>query len=326
MFSLALTSSGLSLDSSRSSGRWRPIRAWRSETSICSPSTSGGGFSTTSMPRRPTSGPPPRSRSSSRRRCAARLAGRVNRLARFLRSRGVGRDVPVAVCLERSVEMVVALLGIVTAGGAYLPLDPEYPAARITAMLASAAPPVVLVQERFRDRVAGAIGSSAGEVFQVDAQRQELAAFDDGPLDDIASPEDLAYVIYTSGSTGAPKGVMNTHAGIVNRLRWIQQKHALEADDRVLQKTPYGFDVSVWEFFWPLLVGARLVMLPPGFHREPSAIAKVVEATGITVIHFVPSMLEVFLDVPGLERSCRTLRHVFCSGEALPEGARINAC
>ena len=251
----------------------------------------------------------------------AELAGRVNRLARFLRSRGVGRDVPVAVCLERSVEMVVALLGIVTAGGAYLPLDPEVPPARLSTMLASASPPVVLVQERFRDRVAGAIGSSAGEVFQVDAQRQELAAFDDGPLDDIATPEDLAYVIYTSGSTGAPKGVMNTHAGIVNRLRWIQQKHALEADDRVLQKTPYGFDVSVWEFFWPLLVGARLVMLPPGFHREPSAIAKVVEATGITVIHFVPSMLEVFLDVPGLERSCRTLRHVFCSGEALPEGA-----
>ena len=251
----------------------------------------------------------------------AELACRVNRLARFLRSRGVGRDVPVAVCMERSVEMVVALLGIVTAGGAYLPLDPEVPPARLSTMLTSASPPVVLVQERFRDRVAGDVGSAAGEVFQVDAQRQELAAFDDGPPDDIATPDDLAYVIYTSGSTGAPKGVMNTHAGIVNRLRWIQQRHALEADDRLLQKTPYGFDVSVWEFFWPLLVGARLVMLPPGLHREPSAIAKVVEATGITVIHFVPSMLEVFLDVPGLERSCQTLRHVFCSGEALPEGA-----
>lgn len=223
--------------------------------------------------------------------------------------------------MERSVEMVVALPGIVTAGGAYLPLDPEVPPAGLSTMLASASPPVVLVQERFRDRVAGAIGSATGEVFQIDAQRQELAAFDDEPLDDIATPDDLAYVIYTSGSTGAPKGVMNTHAGIVNRLRWIQQTHALEADDRVFQKTPYGFDVSVWEFFWPLRVGARLVMLPPGLHREPSTIAQVVEATGITVIHFVPSMLEVFLDVPGLERSCQTLRHVFCSGEALPEGA-----
>jgi len=245
------------------------------------------------------------------------LAGRVNRLARLLRSRGVGPDVPVAVCLERSVEMVVALMGIVTAGGAYLPLDPEYPAARITAMLASAAPPVVIIQERFLDRVAGA----AGEVFRIDAQRHELATFDDGPLDDIASPEDLAYVIYTSGSTGAPKGVMNTHAGIVNRLRWMQDAYGIDARDRVLQKTPFGFDVSVWEFFWPLLTGARIVMAPPGLHREPAALADVVAAAGITVIHFVPSMLEVFLDGPDLERTCRSLRYVFASGEALGEAA-----
>ena len=251
----------------------------------------------------------------------AELAGRVNRLARFLRSRGVGRDVPVAVCMERSVEMVVALLGIVTAGGAYLPLDPEVPPARLSTMLASASPPVVLVQKRFRDRVAGAIGSAAGEVFQVDAQRQELAAFDDGPLDDIATPDDLAYVIYTSGSTGAPKGVMNTHAGIVNRLRWMQDAYGIDAGDRVLQKTPFGFDVSVWEFFWPILTGATVVMAPPGLHREPAALADLVEAAGITVIHFVPSMLEVFLEVPDLERSGRSLRHVFASGEALGEAA-----
>jgi amino acid adenylation domain-containing protein len=251
----------------------------------------------------------------------AELACRVNRLARFLRSRGVGRDVPVAVCMERSVEMVVALLGIVTAGGAYLPLDPEYPTVRIGAMLASASAPVVLVQERFRDQVAGAIGGSGDEVFQVDAQRQELAAFDDRPLDDIATPDDLAYVIYTSGSTGVPKGVMNTHAGIVNRLRWMQDAYRIGASDRVLQKTPFGFDVSVWEFFWPLLTGARIVMAPPGLHREPTALADLVEAAGITVIHFVPSMLDVFLDVPDLERSCRSLRHVFASGEALGEAA-----
>ncbi|MEI6637590.1 MAG: AMP-binding protein, partial [Planctomycetota bacterium] len=211
------------------------------------------------------------------------LAERVNRLARFLRSRGVGPDVPVAVCLERSVEMVVALLGIVTAGGAYLPLDPEVPPARLSTMLASASPPVVLVQDRFADRVAAA----TGEVFRLDEQRQELAAFDDGPLDDIAGPDDLAYVIYTSGSTGAPKGVMNTHAGIVNRLRWMQDAYGIGAGDRVLQKTPFGFDVSVWEFFWPLLTGATVVMAPPGLHREPTALADLVDAAGITVIHFV---------------------------------------
>ena len=207
-----------------------------------------------------------------------------------------------------------------TAGGAYLPLDPEYPAARIGAMLESASPPVVLVQGRFRDRVAGAMGSGTGEVFEVDTRWPELGAFADGPLDDVASPDDLAYVIYTSGSTGAPKGVMNTHAGIVNRLRWIQQAHPIGVDDRVLQKTPFGFDVSVWEFFWPLLNGAALVMAPPGLHRDPAALATFVEVAGITVIHFVPSMLEVFLDVPGLERSCKTIRHLFCSGEALAEG------
>ena len=245
------------------------------------------------------------------------LAERVNRLARFLRSRGVGPDVPVAVCLERSVEMVVALLGIVTAGGAYLPLDPDNPTARLSTMLASASPPVVLVQDRFAARVAAA----TGEVFRLDEQRQELAAFDDGPLDDIAGPDDLAYVIYTSGSTGAPKGVMNTHAGIVNRLRWMQDAYGIGAGDRVLQKTPFGFDVSVWEFFWPLLTGATVVMAPPGLHREPTALADLVDAAGITVIHFVPSMLDVFLDGPDLERSCRSLRHVFASGEALGEAA-----
>ena len=245
------------------------------------------------------------------------LASRVNRLARYLRSCGIGPDVPVGVCMERSVEMVVALLGILTAGGAYLPLDPDVPTVRLSAMLASASPPVVLVQDRVADRVVDA----ACDVFRLDAQWHELGTFDDRALEDVAGPADLAYVIYTSGSTGAPKGVMNTHAGIVNRLRWMQDAYRIGADDRVLQKTPFGFDVSVWEFFWPLLVGARLVMAPPGIHRDPAALADLIEAGGITVIHFVPSMLEVFLEVPGLERSSRSLRHVFASGEALGETA-----
>jgi gamma-glutamyltranspeptidase len=137
-----------------------------------------------------------------------------------------------------------------------------------------------------------------------------LAAFDDGPLDDIAGPDDLAYVIYTSGSTGAPKGVMNTHAGIVNRLRWMQDAYGIDAGDRVLQKTPFGFDVSVWEFFWPSLAGARLVLARPEGHKDLAYLAEVIRQEGITTLHFVPPMLQVFLELR-LTVGLPCLRRVF---------------
>ncbi|HSK75928.1 MAG TPA: amino acid adenylation domain-containing protein, partial [Thermoanaerobaculia bacterium] len=138
-----------------------------------------------------------------------------------------------------------------------------------------------------------------------------------GPLASGVRPENLAYVIYTSGSTGRPKGTMNTHRGIVNRLLWMQEEYGLTAGDRVLQKTPFSFDVSVWEFFWPLLTGARLVMAKPGGHQDPGYLVRTIREEGITTLHFVPSMLQVFLEAPGVEE-CSSLKRVMCSGEALP--------
>jgi non-ribosomal peptide synthetase component F len=132
-------------------------------------------------------------------------------------------------------------------------------------------------------------------------------------------PPNLAYVIYTSGSTGRPKGAGNSHRAIANRLLWMQQAYALQPDDRVLQKTPFSFDVSVWEFFWPLMTGARLVLARPGGHKDAAYLAELIARQGITTLHFVPSMLQVFLEAAGLER-CTSLRRVFCSGEALSYG------
>ncbi|RRQ65180.1 hypothetical protein CQW39_37535, partial [Streptomyces griseofuscus] len=154
------------------------------------------------------------------------------------------------------------------------------------------------------------------------ATRQALQA---QPSDDLTDAERRttlhadtpAYVIYTSGSTGRPKGVVVEHRGIVNRLLWMQDRFGLAADDRVLQKTPSGFDVSVWEFFWPLLVGAGLVVARPGGHRDPAYVAEVIAEQRVTTVHFVPSMLQVFLQEPAAVR-CEGLRRVVCSGEALP--------
>src|SRR5262249_21232845 len=130
-------------------------------------------------------------------------------------------------------------------------------------------------------------------------------------------PDGLAYVIYTSGSTGKPKGVMVTHRGLVNRLLWMQETYRLTPDERILQKTPFGFDVSVWEFLWPLLAGARLVLAPPGSHQDPAQTAGLVARERITTIHFVPAMLRLFLDDADPVR-CVSLARVVCSGEALP--------
>jgi amino acid adenylation domain-containing protein len=243
------------------------------------------------------------------------LNSRANRLARAMLARGVGRDVPVGVCAERSLELVVALLGILKAGGAYVPLDPSYPTERLKAITGGSSPPLILTQDSLRGRLEGL----SVPVFRLDCDWHEIEHYADSDLVSSASPSDLAYVIYTSGSTGTPKGVMNTHIGICNRLLWMQDAYRLATEDRVLQKTPYSFDVSVWEFFWPLIIGARLVLARPGGHSDPAYLVRLIRDAGITVLHFVPSMLQAFLEEPGLESACRTVRHVFASGESLPE-------
>ena len=242
------------------------------------------------------------------------LNRRSNRLAHRLRSLGVGRDALVGVCLERSIEMVTALLAVLKAGGAYVPLDPSYPAERLAFMIADAEAPVILTQARLE--IPGlARGSEGPRVLLVDDEAALAGLPEDDPRSG-ASADDLAYVIYTSGSTGKPKGAMNTHGGLRNRLLWMQQALELTPDDAVLQKTPYSFDVSVWEFFWPLLVGARLVVARPGGHRDNVYLAELIAAQRVTTAHFVPSMLRPFVDEGGLG-ACPGLRRVVCSGEAL---------
>ncbi|KRV49163.1 non-ribosomal peptide synthetase [Wenjunlia vitaminophila] len=249
----------------------------------------------------------------------AELNQRANRLARLLRRRGVGRDVLVGVALERSFELVVGLLAVLKAGGAYVPLDPDLPADRLEFMLRDADAAVLLTRHDLLRRLpapTAAPDAPPVAVLDVDDLAGELAA--ESP-DDLRVPvdgEDLAYVIYTSGSTGRPKGVMNVHAAIRNRLLWMRDAYHVDATDRVLQKTPFSFDVSVWEFFLPLMVGATLVVARPHGHRDGGYLAGTIQAEDVTTVHFVPSMLQVFLQEQ--VEDCTSLRRVFCSGEELP--------
>ncbi|MER5337801.1 amino acid adenylation domain-containing protein [Micromonospora sp. NPDC002717] len=248
----------------------------------------------------------------------AELNAAANRVAHRLRAAGVGPESLVGVCAERSVELVAGLLGVLKAGGAYLPLDPEYPADRLAFMVTDAAAPVVLVQEHLRD----VLPDTGATVLALDDEQ----VWADQPADDpapVAGPGHLAYVIYTSGSTGRPKGVPNTHRGIVNRLDWMQKTYGLGADDAVLQKTPASFDVSVWEFFWPLREGARLVLAKPGGHKDAGYLRDLLVAERVTTAHFVPSMLTVFLAEDGVE-AATALRRVICSGEELPLASAVD--
>jgi amino acid adenylation domain-containing protein len=237
---------------------------------------------------------------------------RANQLAHYLRTLGVGPESLVGICMDRSFEMVIGLLGILKAGGAYVPFDPSYPAERLSYMFEDAGCRVLLTEEhRLRD-----LPANAATTVCLDRDCDRLAAMPaDNPVSG-ATADNLAYMIYTSGSTGRPKGAMNSHRGVWNRLRWMQQQYGLASDDRVLQKTPFSFDVSVWEFFWPLAVGARLVVAKPGGHQDRTYLAELIAREAITTVHFVPSMLQVFLDEPQVEQ-CLGLRRVICSGEAL---------
>ncbi|MFE6919900.1 non-ribosomal peptide synthase/polyketide synthase [Nocardia sp. NPDC057663] len=243
------------------------------------------------------------------------LAQRVNRLARRLRADGIGPESLVALSIRRSTDLVVAMYAVLAAGAAYVPIDPDHPAERIAHILGTAAPAAVLTTTRD-----GAPGAGALPVLVVDAL--DLTGYADAPLTDAERTAPLrpghpAYVIFTSGSTGLPKGVAVEHAAIVNRLVWMQHSYRLHGIDVVLQKTPMAFDVSVWEFFWPLQIGATLLLAEPDGHRDPGYLRRVIAEDGVTVAHFVPSMLEAFLAQQEIaERT--SLRLVFASGEALP--------
>ncbi len=244
----------------------------------------------------------------------AELNEKANRLAHYLRRQGVGPESVVGLYLERSLEMVIALLAVRKAGGAYLPIDGSSPAERVAYMLEDAGATVVLTQEGLRQAIAGA----SAKVVSVDGLSDELRRESREDPAVALDGENLAYVIYTSGSTGRPKGAMNTYGAISNRLLWMQQTYQLDSTDRVLQKTPFSFDVSVWEFFWPLMTGATLVIVPPGGHRDSQYLARLIAEKQITTVHFVPSMLAVFLQEPEAV-DCKNLRRVICSGEALPK-------
>ncbi|MDC8016186.1 non-ribosomal peptide synthetase [Tahibacter soli] len=253
----------------------------------------------------------------------AELNRRANRLAHRLIALGIQPDDRVAICIERSLDMVVGLLGILKAGAAYVPIDPAYPDERLAYLLADSAPVAVLTQASLQNRLRERDPAHAPTLVLDDPiVRTELAEqpeHDPDPQTLGLTPQHLAYVIYTSGSTGKPKGAMNQHDGVVNRLLWAQDEYRLTADDRVLQKTPFSFDVSVWEFFLPLLAGATLVLARPGGHQDPQYLARTIADASITVLHFVPSMLQVFLDQAPADL-CGSLRSVLCSGEALPYG------
>ena len=236
------------------------------------------------------------------------LHQRANQLAHHLQHQGIGTEHRVAIYLDRSLAMVVAILAVVKAGAAYVPLEPSYPPSRLQWMLKDADVSAVLSDQQLKlsplPKKAVSIDVSAGSQQPVTELQHTL------------NPENSIYVIYTSGSTGQPKGVVNTHQGLVNRLCWMQQAYGLNNEDRILQKTPLSFDVSVWELFWPLLNGATLVIAKPGGHKDSAYLVKTIRQQQITTLHFVPSMLAVFLEEPDIS-TCSSLQRVICSGETL---------
>ena len=242
----------------------------------------------------------------------------VNRLAHQLRHDGVCADTTVGIFAERSFELMIGVYAILKAGGAYVPLDPEHPAERVRFMAEDSGVALVLTQSHLVDSLPA--GAFTTLVLDGAGRRWADRPWAGQPVTDpepVAGPDNLAYLLYTSGSTGRPKGVMIEHRAIVNRLLWMQEAYGLDGSDCVLQKTPYTFDVSVWELFWPMQVGARLVMAEPGGHRDTAYLAATIANYDVTTLHFVPSMLQLFVEEPSVG-ICSTLRRVICSGEALP--------
>lgn len=242
------------------------------------------------------------------------LNERANQLARFLITQGVEEGSPVLICLERSLDLVVSLLAVLKAGAAYVPIDFEIPKERLNSILSNINTNLVITH------------SSKSSTFEPHIAQLEHIVFVDHSiwsnlsvqnLDFVYSSDNPMYIIYTSGSTGEPKGVINTHKALNNRLQWMQDYFTLSFDDYVLQKTPYTFDVSVWEFFWPLIFGATIVLAKPGGQKDPQYLKNLIEKEKITTAHFVPSMLDIFLETINNKITTSSLRRVICSGEAL---------
>ncbi|WP_139113303.1 non-ribosomal peptide synthetase, partial [Pseudomonas sp. 34 E 7] len=246
----------------------------------------------------------------------AQLHTQANRLAHYLRDKGVGPDVCVGIAAERSPQLLIGLLAIIKAGGAYVPLDPDYPAERLAFMLEDSGVHLLLTQTSLLERLPTTPG-----VCVIAMDSLHLDSWPSQPPGLHLHGDNLAYVIYTSGSTGQPKGVGNTHAALAERLQWMQATYRLDAGDVLMQKAPISFDVSVWECFWPLITGCRLVLAGPGEHRDPHRIAQLVQEHGVTTLHFVPPLLQLFIDEP-LAAECTSLRRLFSGGEALPAELR----
>ncbi|MET3492989.1 amino acid adenylation domain-containing protein [Variovorax boronicumulans] len=247
------------------------------------------------------------------------LNERANRLSHRLIALGVRPEAKVGIALERSVEMMVGLLAILKAGAAYVPLDPEYPEQRLAYMLEDSGVALLLTQGRIRSRVPGSEALTVLEIDTLDVGGE--------PCHDPRVPlhgENLAYVIYTSGSTGKPKGAAVRHGALFSCMRWMQDTYHLTQADTVLHKAPFGFDVSVWEMFWPLTSGVRLVVARPDDHRDPERLVQLIQRHQITTLNFVPSMLQAFLAHDGIEASTR-LRHIICGGEAMPAATQKEA-
>ncbi|MFN2385463.1 MAG: amino acid adenylation domain-containing protein [Thermoanaerobaculia bacterium] len=234
---------------------------------------------------------------------------RANRLARFLRRQGVGPESRVGICLDRSVELVVAILATLKAGAAYVPLDPSYPPERLGLLQADSGSALVLSRREISDRVR----FPATRTIDLDAEDGSIARESPEGLPSLAAPEGLAYVLYTSGSTGRPKGVMVAHAALRNHMAWMQSAFPLDSSDRVLQRTPISFDASVWEFFAPLWAGATIVLGGPEDHRDVRGMLETIARHQVTVVQMVPGLLGMLLEEPDLS-GCDSLRRVFCGG------------
>ncbi|MBU9709582.1 amino acid adenylation domain-containing protein [Paenibacillus sp. AK121] len=247
------------------------------------------------------------------------LNERANRLARTLRAKGVKPDQSVGIMVYRSLDMIVGIYAILKAGGAYVPIDPEFPADRICFMLEDSGAKLVLTQSHLAEQVSL---SFDGQVLVLD--HEDIYHEDGSNLEPLAGPHHVAYVIYTSGSTGKPKGVMVEHHSVLNRILWMHDRYGLSAEDTILQKTAFTFDVSVWELFWWSMVGSKVSLLSVGGEKNPEEIVDTIARDGVSTMHFVPAMLHAFLEYveqqprEAMQAKLGTLRHVFASGEALP--------